>query len=131
MKIVKLLTIVLATTVCCIGKSLSAEATSFCDELEGATVIAEDGTYLGKMESPYSTDSMFNEYGTYGSRYSQDSIWNEYGEYGGKYSVNSPFNRYSSTPPTIYTKTKKTSKLTINKHLPYTVNPYVARSCFE
>ena len=107
-----------------------AEASSLCNELKGATVVAEDGTYLGKMESAYSSDSIFNDYGTHGSKYSSASIWNEYGQYGGKYSMNSPFIKYSSTPPVIYTKTNKTAKLTINKYLPYTVNPYAARACF-
>ena len=113
------------------ASSLPATASSLCTELDGATVVAEDGTFLGKMESTYSSDSIFNKYGEYGSKYSSSSIWNKYGQYGSKYSADSPFNKYSSTPPTIITKSRKTAKLTINKNLPYTDNPYAARSCFE
>ena len=113
------------------ASSLPATASSLCIELVGATVVADDGTYLGKMESTYSSDSIFNEHGTYGSKYSSNSIWNEYGQYRSKYSAKSPFNKYSSTPPTIITKSRKTAKLTINQNLPYTVNPYAVRSCFE
>ena len=90
-------------------------AYSVCNELKGASVVAQDGTYLGKLDSAYSTDSIFNDYGIYGNKYSSNSIWNEYGQYGGKYSMNSPFNKYSSTPPVIYTTNNKTANLTINK----------------
>ena len=130
MNLFKTFTATAAVITCCIGNPLPAEATSLCNELKGATVVAQDGTYLGKMESPVSPDSIFNKYGIHGSRYSSNSIWNKYGQYGGKYSMNSPFNKYSPTPPTIYTKTNKTAKLTINDYLSYTVNPYTARACF-
>ncbi|MFL0789661.1 MAG: hypothetical protein AB8E87_05465 [Prochlorococcus sp.] len=108
-----------------------AFAADLCNELNGATLVAEDGTFLGKFTSQYNSKSIFNEYGTHGSEYSSNSIWNKYGQYGGKYSLNSPFNKYSATPPTIYTKSNKTAKLTVNSALPYAVNPYIARSCFD
>ena len=110
---------------------IPSKASSFCEDIRGARVVAEDGTYLGKIDHSYEPDSIFNDYGTYGSKYSADSIWNKYGQYGGKYAVNSPFNKYTTAPPTIYTTNDKTAKLTVNKYLPYTVNPYRARACFE
>lgn len=111
--------------------NIPSKASSFCEDIRGARVVAEDGTYLGKIDNSYESDSIFNEYGTHGSKYSVDSIWNNYGQYGGKYAANSPFNEYTTTPPTIYTTDDKTAKLTVNKYLPYTVNPYRARACFE
>ena len=35
--------------------------------------------YLGKLNaSKYDSESIWNEYGSYGSSYSSNSIWNEY-----------------------------------------------------
>ena len=59
-------------------------------------------TYLGKLvTNKYDSDSIFNEYGTYGSKYGSKSIWNEYGTYGSDYSSQSAFNEYASSPPII------------------------------
>ena len=51
-------------------------------------LYSNDGrVYLGKLvTNKYDTDSIWNEYGTYGSQYSSNSIWNEYGTYGSAYS---------------------------------------------
>ncbi len=58
--------------------------------------------YLGCIScSEYSSDSVFNEYGSYGSEYSTTSIFNEYGQYGGEYSSYSPCNEYASNPPVV------------------------------
>lgn len=58
--------------------------------------------YLGKLNaSKYDSESIWNEYGTYGSEYNTNSIWNEYGTYGSEYSSYSPFNSYASYPPVI------------------------------
>lgn len=111
--------------------NIPSKASSFCKDIRGARVVAEDGTYLGKIDNSYESDSIFKENGTHGGKYSANSIWNKYGQYGGKYAANSPFNKYTTTPPTIYTTDDKTAKLTVNKYLPYTVNPYRARACFE
>ena len=55
-------------------------------------------TFLGCFDcSEYGSDSICNEYGTYGSEYSSNSIWNEYGTYGSEYSSSSPWNEYSSS----------------------------------
>ncbi|WP_411504912.1 hypothetical protein [Brevibacillus centrosporus] len=44
-------------------------------------LYSNDGrTYLGKLNSnSYDTESVCNQYGTYGSKYSSFSIWNQYG----------------------------------------------------
>ena len=60
--------------------------------------------YLGKLvTNKYDSDSIWNEYGTYGSKYQTNSIWNEYGKYGSKYQSTSAFNPYASQPPKIVT----------------------------
>lgn len=77
------------------------QATDLAD-LEGTAIVAEDGTYLGKITSNrFDNDSILNEYGDHGGKYSDHSIFNEYGDYGGKYSSHSPFNAYTATPPRI------------------------------
>ena len=45
-----------------------------CDELDGAKIIAEDGTYLGTLGDSYESDSIYNEYSDHGSTYDSDSI---------------------------------------------------------
>lgn len=59
-------------------------------------------TYLGCLNcSEYATDSVLNQYGTYGNRYSSTSIWNRYSDYGSPYSLYSACNGYASDPPVI------------------------------
>jgi hypothetical protein len=58
--------------------------------------------YLGFLNcSEYATDSVFNQYGTYGSQYSATSIFNHYNEYGSAYSAEGACNKYASDPPVI------------------------------
>ncbi len=59
----------------------SAQAQDLCQLIAGASVVADDGTFLGKLSNRYSSDSILNEYGTHGSPYSSESIWNQYGTY--------------------------------------------------
>lgn len=100
-------------------------------ELKGGKIIAEDGTFLGKIEGKYSSDSIFNQYGTYGSKYSSDSIFNQYGTYGSKYSDQSPFNQYTSNPPKIYNVEGKWIYLTANKSLSPRISVLELRAMFE
>lgn len=59
--------------------------------------------YMGCLNcSSYDSNSIWNEYGTYGSSYNSESIWNEYGTFGSEYSAYSPWNAYSSEPPGVY-----------------------------
>lgn len=61
--------------------------------------------YLGCINcDSYNSNSIWNEYGTYGSSYNSKSIWNSYGSYGSEYSSTSPFNSYASHPPVIVDK---------------------------
>ena len=122
--------ILLAFAVIASIPKMPAMASDLCSELKGASVVADDGTYLGKMEIASSVDSIFNQHGKYGNPYGVKTIWNEYGLYGGKYAVNSPFSKYTATPPLIYAKSNKILKLTVNKYLPDAINPYAAKACF-
>lgn len=61
--------------------------------------------YLGCLNcSLYDSNSIWNQYGTYGSNYSNQSIWNNNGTYGNNYSDVSPWNSYASHPPVIVDK---------------------------
>ena len=87
-------------------------------------LYSNDGKeYLGKLvTNPYDSDSIWNEYGTYGSKYQTNSIWNEYGKYGSKYQTTSAFNDYATKPPIIVTNSGKTiGYLTSNE---YKLNGY-------
>ena len=58
--------------------------------------------YLGCLNcNQYDSNSIWNEYGTYGNQYNTNSIWNEYGTFGSEYSSFSPWNEYASYPPVI------------------------------
>jgi len=107
----------------------SVLANDLCSIIAGASIIANDGKYLGMTTSEYNSESILNEYGTYGSKYSSNSIWNEYGTYGGEYSSKSPFNSYSSTPPVLVKNGKAIAHLTVNKNLEAPVNPYLIKTC--
>jgi uncharacterized protein YxeA len=67
------------------------------------TIYSNDGkTYLGKLTAnEFDTDSVYNEFGTYGSKFSSTSIMNEFGTYGSKFSSYSAFNEFASDPPII------------------------------
>ena len=94
--------------------------TSYCSltcwGLHGGKVYASNNRYLGRIANEYSSQSIFNEYGSYGSIYSSTSIWNAYGSYGSQYSSYSPWNRYTSTPPIIVNNGAVCGYLTINPY---------------
>ena len=90
-----------------------ADTSSYrCYELDGAKIIADDGTYLGTLGDSYESDSIYNEYSDHGSTYDSDSIWNEYSDYGNEYSSQSPFNDYASDPPVLLKDGEVIGKLT-------------------
>ena len=118
---------IIITLLICI--STTASASQDCSIIAGAKIIANDGKYLGKVANEYDTDSILNEYGTYGSAYSVDSIWNEYGIYGSEYSSNSSFNEYTSTPPALVKNGRAIAYLTVNKYLQNPVSPNFIKTC--
>jgi hypothetical protein len=61
--------------------------------------------YLGCLNcNKFDSNSIWNEYGSFGSKYNSNSIWNAYGTYGSKYNSNSPWNSFSNNPPVIVDK---------------------------
>jgi hypothetical protein len=118
--------LILSFLLCVSGVAYSQD---LCQIISGASVVADDGKFLGKLTSQYSSDSILNEYGTHGSQYSSDSIWNQYGTYGSAYSSLSPFNQYTSTPPVLVKGGAVIARLTANKNLRGALNPYVVKSC--
>jgi len=99
----------------------------------GAKIYAadDDSTFLGTIEDEFSSEFIFNDYGSYGSEYSSTSIWNDYRTYGGEYSLYSPFTPYSSTPPIIVKSGKIIGRLTVNKYLSGAVDHNWLKSYFK
>jgi hypothetical protein len=81
----------------------------------GMYIFAQDqnNQYLGFItDNQNNTESIINDYGTYGGIYSTKSIRNQYSSYGSAYSSYSAYNEYTSTPPIIYTYSSVASKYT-------------------
>jgi hypothetical protein len=86
-----------------------------CSSIEGSTIFANDGQFLGKVTAnTFDPDSIGNTFGSYGSQYSSTSMFNSFGTYGGEYSSLSPFNSYTQTPPIIFVNSKPAAYLTTN-----------------
>jgi len=99
-----------------LGKQL---AISYCSYV-GMYIFAQDANsqYLGLItDNIYNTESIINDYGTYGSQYSTTSIRNQYSTYGSATNTYSAYNQYSSTPPIIYSYNSSTSKYTAVAYL--------------
>jgi hypothetical protein len=65
-------------------------------------IIAEDGTYLGRLSANrYDPESVSNPHGKYGSPYSATSIHNPSSPYGSKFSPLSPNNPYATQAPQL------------------------------
>ena len=99
-------------------------AQSSLDALEGASIVANDGQFLGIIsQNKFKDTSISNEFGKYGGKFSSTSIFNEFGKYGGEFSLLSPFNQFTSTPPKILTKDNKWAYLTANTSLSPRISP--------
>lgn len=107
-----------------------ANAEDVCGIVKGSVLIAQDdkNTYLGKITNPYDSESIFNEYGTYGSEYNSASIWNQYATFGGEYSSYSPHNPYTSTPPMIIKNRKILGYLSANKSIKSSISPNLLKA---
>lgn len=107
-----------------------AYAEEVCSVVSGAVLIAQDdkNTFLGKINNSYDSDSIFNEYGTYGNEYNSESIWNEYATFGGEYSSFSPHNPYTSTPPMIIKNKQIIGYLSANKSMASSISPNLLKA---
>lgn len=108
-------------------------AEEVCGLVNGSVLIAQDNqnTYLGKIVNSYQSDSIFNEYGTYGNEYNTDSIWNEYGTFGSEYNSYSATNSYTTTPPMIIKNKKIIGYLSANKSMEGTISPNLLKALCE
>jgi hypothetical protein len=103
----------------------SSKAQASLDFLEGASIVAHDGQFLGVIsQNKVRSDSISNEVGKYGSSVSSTSIFNPVCQYGSEVSSLSPFNSVTSTPPKIFTQDNKWAYLTTNESLSPRINPY-------
>jgi hypothetical protein len=96
--------------------------------LEGCSIVANDGQYLGIItQNKFTEKSILNEFGKYGSKFSSTSIFDEFGDYGSKYSHLSPFDEFTSTPPQIITSSGQffVAYLTKNKVKSPAIDPEV------
>lgn len=103
--------------------SLANAQDAACVAIDGAIVASSDGTYLGRVSSPYDSQSIFNDIGTYGSTISSKSIWNDIGTYGSDISPKSAMNDLASDPPMLIKNQRIIGYLTVNKVKPGAVNP--------
>jgi len=90
-----------------------------------AVIIAQDGTYLGLISSnEFLSDSIMNQFGTYGSQFSPTSIFNEFGTYGSQFSYLSPWNEFASSPPMIFVGDIFVAYLTVNSFKTPAIDPF-------
>ena len=116
---------------CGTGVPAMAQA-NFCAQIDGAIIVSDSGDYLGKITNKFASDSIFNEFGTFGSKYQTKSIWNEYGENGSPYNANSWKNKFSSSPPKIVKNGAVIAILTVNKSIQGAINPIlIGVMCYD
>lgn len=77
-------------------------------------------TYLGCLNcNQFDSESVLNEFGSYGSAYSSTSIFNHYDDFGSKYSIYGACNLYASDPPVIVDgQGQFYGRLTVNRFNP-------------
>ncbi len=103
---------------------VKANAQDIYKYIDGADVVADDGTYLGKISSnTFDSESIKNEFGKYGNEFNSNSIRNKFGKYGKEFSDLSPFNKFTTTPPRIIKNGEVIGYLTKNKSFENAVDP--------
>jgi len=76
----------------------------YCDYLN-MFIFAQDDKqqYLGKITTnKFDSESIINEFGSYGSEFSSTSIRNEFSTYGSEFGTYSAYNEFASYPPIVY-----------------------------
>lgn len=94
-------------------------------DLIGATIVADDGTFLGLIStSTVDSKSILNSVGKHGSEVARESIFNQVGRYGGAVALMSPFNEVCIRPPKIFKGDKFIAYLTVNKVKSPRIDPH-------
>ncbi len=106
-----------------------APTTNVCTAIAGASIIANDGKYLGRFTNRFDSESVLNQFGQYGSPYAALSTNNQYGTYGSPYSSLSARNPYTSTPPVIVKNGTALAYYTVNATKTPSVAPAYALTC--
>ncbi len=65
----------------------------------------------------FASDSINNQFGTYGSQFSSTSIRNQFSQYGSQFSTFSACNEFASTPPRVFNSNRSVyyGELTVNQ----------------
>ena len=80
--------------------------------------------FLGKITtSTFDSQSIFDEFGTYGSPFRSNSIWNEFGSYGSRFASYSPWNKFSSSSPFIVKNDVVIGRLAANEFVAGAFHP--------
>jgi uncharacterized protein YjdB len=100
-----------------------------CTGLQGGSIRAQDGQFLGSLTSQFASLSILNQYGIYGSQFSATSIYNPFSQYGSPYATYSAYNQFSNTPPILYVGGQSVAYVTKNNFKTPHVDPDFLRSC--
>jgi hypothetical protein len=93
-----------------------------------AQIFADDGEFLGDLNSDFGAKSIANEVGSHGSDVASKSMWNNVGRYGGEVAALSPFNEVSARPPRLLYKGEFVCFVTVNETKTPRVHPHVLRA---
>jgi hypothetical protein len=105
---------------------------NLCTSLEGSSIVATDGQFLGKITSnKFDSQSIGNEFGVYGSKFSSTSIFNEFGTYGSAFSAKSAFNDLATSPPSIFVSGQSIGFLTTNQLKTPRVDTWAVVACVK
>ena len=110
-----------------LAAELSEQTGNLADfkELVGATIVANDGTFLGVIStSPVAAKSILNTVGRHGSEVGLESIFNQVGRYGGAVGLMSPFNEVGIQPPKVFKGDRFVGYLTVNKAKSPRIDPH-------
>lgn len=117
------------------GKSASvvvtvvAPTSSVCSTIAGASIVGDDGQYLGRFTNRFDSQSVLNQSGIYGNQYSNTSTNSTYGPYGSPNSPLSARNPYASRPPIIVKNGQAIAFYTTNQFKTPGVSPAYALTC--
>jgi hypothetical protein len=92
--------------------------------LEGARVLASDGTFLGVLTAQaIHPDAINNPAGVHGNEISATSIFNQAGLFGNEVSPQSAFNSTASNPPKVFRNGSFLGYLTTNTERSPRIDP--------
>lgn len=110
--------------------NVNVQANDVCYLLNGSVIIGQDNqnTMLGKITNKFDSDSIFNDYGTFGNPYNSSSIWNQFSTFGNQFSLYSPFNQFSTQPPMIIKNGQVMGYLSSNKTIQNSISPNLLKA---